>query len=101
MLCFSLADRYSTRSETMPHLNFTSLVYVIAWMLMLPAGADAADVVIRQFTGGSGQNAVGIVDASEDTEIAGPQALTVGEDGNLFLLDQVNSRILRFDPKAP
>src|SRR5919198_1235862 len=61
--------------------------------------AAAADTVVRQFPGGGGQNAVGIVDASLDTEILGPQALTAGDNGELFLLDQVNNRILRFDPK--
>jgi hypothetical protein len=63
--------------------------------------ADAADVVVRQFSGGDGQNAVGIIDASQDTEIDGPQALTTDEKGNVYLLDQVNKRIVRFDPKAP
>ncbi len=61
----------------------------------------AADEVVRQFASGTGQNAVGVLDASEDTEISGPQALTTGEDGNLYLLDQVNNRIISFDPKSP
>src|SRR5919206_2566446 len=63
------------------------------------AGAAEADTVVRSFPGGSGQGAVGIIDASVDTEINGPQALTSGENGELYLLDQVNGRILRFDPK--
>ncbi|MFL5098418.1 MAG: hypothetical protein ACJ8ES_24200 [Xanthobacteraceae bacterium] len=63
------------------------------------SGSAAADAVVRSFPGGSGQGAVGIVDASQDTEINGPQALTSGENGELYLLDQVNGRILRFDPK--
>jgi len=65
------------------------------------SSALAADQVVRQFTSGAGQNAVGVLDASEDTEISGPQALTTGEDGNLYLLDQVNNRILSFDPRNP
>jgi hypothetical protein len=64
-------------------------------------GAARADVVVRQFVGGSGENAVGIVDASQDTEIDGPQALTTDENGNVYLLDQINKRIVRFDPKKP
>src|SRR5215471_3642119 len=63
------------------------------------SSATAADTVIHRFAAGSGQNAVGILDASLDTEISGPQALTAGDNGELFLLDQVNGRILRFDPK--
>jgi len=85
----------------MPHLNLTSLARVLVLLPMLSGSASAADVVVRQFNGGTGQNAVGIVDASEDTEIGGPQALSVGDDGDLFLLDQVNNRILQFDPKDP
>jgi hypothetical protein len=65
------------------------------------AGAARADVVVRQFASGSGQNAVGIVDASQDTEIDGPQALTTDEKGNVYLLDQVNGRVVQFDPKNP
>jgi hypothetical protein len=63
------------------------------------SSATAADTVIHRFAAGSGQNAVGILDASLDTEISGPQALTAGDNGELLLLDQVNGRILSFDPK--
>ena len=82
----------------MSHLKRKMSVGLVLWLAAW-SGAKAADPVVRQFTAGSGQNAVGIVDASEDTEIAGPQALTADDDGSLFLLDQVNNRILRFDPK--
>jgi len=68
--------------------------------LALPNTARA-DVVVRQFADGSGQNAVGIVDASRDTEIDGPQALTTDEKGDVYLLDQVNGRVVQFDPKNP
>jgi hypothetical protein len=61
--------------------------------------ALADDVVVRKFSSGSTASSVGIVDASEDVEIAGPQALTSDAEGNLFILDQVNGRILRFNPK--
>ena len=44
---------------------------------------------------------VGIVPASEDVELAGPQALSADGQGNLFVLDQINGRILQFDPKQP
>ncbi|WP_370202688.1 hypothetical protein [Bradyrhizobium elkanii] len=44
---------------------------------------------------------VGIVAASQDVELAGPQALSADGQGNLFVLDQINGRILQFDPKQP
>ena len=74
---------------------------LLSALVTMSMPAVASDRVVRQFAAGSGQNAVGIVDASEDTETAGPQALTVDDDGSVFLLDQVNSRIIRFDPKNP
>jgi len=83
------------KMKVIPSLVGSTLV------LALTGGAYAADVVVRQFANGSGQNAVGIVEASQDTETDGPQALTTDENGNLYLLDQVNGRIVRFDPKNP
>src|ERR1700694_6026125 len=76
---------------------------LVGWTVALASmrEAGAADVVVRQFVGGSGQNAVGIIGASQDTEIDGPQALTTDDTGNVYLLDQVNKRIVRFDPKTP
>ncbi|MBR0843367.1 hypothetical protein JQ607_24485 [Bradyrhizobium liaoningense] len=68
---------------------------------MFVTGAHADDTVVRSFAGGSAASMVGIVPASQDVELAGPQALTVDGQGNLFVLDQVNRRILQFDPKQP
>jgi hypothetical protein len=67
--------------------------------LIFSNAAIADDTVARKFGSGSGANTVGIVDASEDVELAGPEALTSDEQGNLFILDQINGRILRFNPK--
>jgi hypothetical protein len=64
-------------------------------------GAQADDTVVRSFAGGSAASTVGIVPAGEDVELAGPQALSADGQGNLFVLDQVNGRILQFDPKQP
>src|SRR5882757_9901531 len=63
--------------------------------------ALAADTVVRQFAAGDAAAAVGIAPAVEDVELTGPQALASDADGNLFVLDQINGRILRFDPKQP
>jgi hypothetical protein len=65
----------------------------------VPARADEA--LIRQFLPGLETNSVGLVEASEDTEMDGPQAIYSDEDGELYLLDQVNGRVLKFDPKDP
>src|SRR6476661_4177439 len=59
----------------------------------------AADSVLRRFGSGLGVDSVGMVDASEDIEVAGPQAIYAGDGGEVFLLDQVNGRVLGFDPK--
>jgi hypothetical protein len=68
--------------------------------LLAPGAAAADDMVVRQFLGGSGPNAVGMIDASEDTEIAGPQAIYSAANGDVYVLDQVNGRVLQFNPKA-
>jgi hypothetical protein len=82
----------------MTRLQRTFGWWLVGCLSAWSAAADA-DTVVRRFPGGSEQGAVGIIDASVDTEINGPQALTSGENGELYLLDQVNGRILRFDPK--
>ena len=68
---------------------------------LAPSLAAAGDVVLRRFNSGAGADAVGMVDASEDTEIAGPQAIYAGEGDEVYLLDQVNGRVLGFDPRQP
>jgi hypothetical protein len=66
-----------------------------------PMALGAENVVLKRFSGGTSLNSVGIVQGGEDTELAGPQAIYAGEGGKLFVLDQVNGRILTFDPKKP
>ena len=63
--------------------------------------AAVADVLVKRFDSGDGRNAVGVIEASEDTEIEGPQALSTDENGDVYLLDQVNGRIVSFDPNTP
>ena len=70
---------------------------VFALLLAAPAFAQE-DAVKRAFDGGEGAASAGIVEASEDTETAGPQAIAAGDDGEVYLLDQINNRVLRFDP---
>ena len=68
---------------------------------MFPAVANADNTILKRFDSGAGAGAVGMVEANEDSPIDGPQALYASEDGNVFVLDQINNRILRFDPKQP
>ncbi len=67
--------------------------------LLATTGKAADNKVVKSFSSGSSRNAVGMIDAAEDTEIDGPQAIYAADDGNLYLLDQVNGRVLRFDAK--
>ena len=75
---------------------------LIALCVTLPTVVFAADnPVLRRFNSGVGADAVGMIDASEDTEVGGPQAIYAGEGSEVFLLDQVNGRVLSFDSKKP
>jgi hypothetical protein len=74
---------------------------VVAAASLMAAPGHAADTVVKSFASGTARNQVGMVDAAVDTEIDGPQAIYAADDGNLYLLDQVNSRVLRFDAKRP
>jgi len=74
---------------------------VVGWAASFAGAATAADTVVRQFSAGSTGTTVGIAAAGEDVELTGPQALTSDAQGNLFVLDQINGRILRFNPKQP
>ena len=76
-------------------------VLLAAGSALAPSFACASDGVLRRFNSGAGTDAVGMVDASEDTEVAGPQAIYAGEGNEVFLLDQVNGRVLSFDTRRP
>jgi hypothetical protein len=73
----------------------------MGWAASFAGAAAAADTVVRQFSIGATATTVGIAAAVEDVELTGPQALTSDAQGNLFVLDQINGRILRFNPKQP
>jgi hypothetical protein len=61
--------------------------------------ARAEDDVKRDFSAGAGVGGVGVyADAGEDAEVEGPQAIFSDENGQIYLLDQNNGRILKFDP---
>ncbi|MBN8920966.1 MAG: hypothetical protein J0H62_09905, partial [Rhizobiales bacterium] len=82
------------------HLPGRKALLTLLMSSAMAAPAFAADTtVLKRFSGGTGPDAVGLVQGGEDTELAGPQALYAGEGGKLYLLDQVNGRVLSFDPK--
>jgi hypothetical protein len=74
---------------------------MMGWVASFVGAAAAADTVVRQFSTGTTSTTVGIAAAGEDVELTGPQALTSDVQGNLFVLDQINGRILKFNPKQP
>src|SRR6266403_5848720 len=74
---------------------------MMGWAASFVGAAAAADTVVRQFSVGTTSTTVGIAAAGEDVELTGPQALTSDAQGNLFVLDQINGRILQFNPKQP
>ncbi|MBV9561788.1 MAG: hypothetical protein JOY90_15275 [Bradyrhizobium sp.] len=79
-------------------------IFMVGWTTAVAgaaAASDISDTVVREFSVGTAATAVGIAPAEQDVELNGPQALTSDADGNLFVLDQINGRILRFDPKQP
>ena len=68
---------------------------------MAAPGNAAENAVVKHFSNGNSLNSIGIVDASPDAPEDGPQALYAADDGSLYLLDQINGRVLRFDAKNP
>jgi hypothetical protein len=85
----------------MSRRNWPLRIFIAVSATSLVGSAAAQDAVVRQFAVGTTATTVGIAPAGEDVELTGPQALTSDADGNLFVLDQINGRILRFDPKDP
>lgn len=83
----------------MSRTRLVILLSAVVLCIAVPVMARAADSVLRRFGSGLGMDSVGMVDASEDVEVAGPQAIYAGDGGEIFLLDQVNGRVLGFDPK--
>ncbi|QGM47269.1 hypothetical protein [Methylocystis heyeri] len=84
-----------------------SCILAPALLAGFTAAASAEDGLVRSFKVGAGPDAVGYVDASFDPsmprdrgESEGPQAIYSGDNGEVYLLDQVNRRVLQFNPKA-
>ena len=65
-----------------------------------PAVAQQAEVV-RRLGLGTGRDAIGVTPPAPDVEGTGPAALFAAPDGKIYLLDQVNGRILSIDGSRP
>src|SRR4051794_2360937 len=93
--------RVAGRSTGMkPHGKRAAMALLgVAALMASHAGAAAADTVIKRFSSGTDRDSVGMIEARQDAPTDGPQAIYVAEDGSLYLLDQVNGRLLRFDAK--
>lgn len=86
----------------LPAMGLAGLV-LAAGMLLAAEGAAWAQSgkVLRRFPGGSGAGAVGVVAGAPDAEPTGPSALYADAGGRIYLLDQINGRILSLEAAAP
>ena len=87
-------------------ISLSALLMIAAPSLASAQGAaidnvPSVDRTIRNFAAGAGPDAVGMVATGEDSEDDGPQAIYAGDDGDIFMLDQLNGRVLRLDPRDP
>jgi hypothetical protein len=93
----SWCRRWPLAASRLPAI-FTS----VALLATAIGGARAAeDSVVKSFSSGTSRNSIGMIDASEDAPPDGPQAIYASDDGNLYLLDQINARVLKFDARQP
>ena len=81
----------------MPHLR----IAIATLFLTTSYPALATDAVLRNFGAGSDRNSVGVVPPGEDSDTDGPQAIYASENGDVYLLDQLNNRVLKIDPRDP
>ncbi|MBB6487064.1 hypothetical protein [Rhizobium lusitanum] len=73
--------------------NPWSYIAVVVTIAVSGPAAARDDTVIK-LTSGDGARSVGIVSSSNDVEASGPAAITVGDDGTIYILDQNNARVL-------
>ncbi|HVK91240.1 MAG TPA: hypothetical protein VM468_07540 [Mycoplana sp.] len=71
-------------------------VVVIAAVSLAPP-VMASDETVIELRSGDGARSVGIISSSEEVEASGPAAITIGDDGTLYILDQNNARVLAVD----
>lgn len=64
-----------------------------------PAAADEAPEIVVRAAWGSGDGALGRSGGDESAPV-GPMSFVVGPAGEVLVLDQVNRRVARFDPRG-
>jgi hypothetical protein len=81
--------------------RLTARILLPACLAALVCGAAIAQPakVVRQFGLGTDRNSIGVAPGNTDVEPSGPSAIYAGRDGKIYLLDQVNGRILTIDGK--
>ena len=104
--CFRAAEHSPAFAQeptraAMNHKGLFACMIFGLTLASLPSPSIAAETIVKEFSAGFGPNSVGVVDAGEDTEIAGPQAIYAGDHGEIYLLDQINGRVVGFDAKEP
>ncbi|MCI4678267.1 hypothetical protein K9U39_07760 [Rhodoblastus acidophilus] len=82
-------------------MSIARITFVAALLLACGVTARADNVLTRSFSRGDAATDVGIAPGGPDVELEGPDAIYSGDNGEIYVLDQVNSRILKFDPRAP
>ncbi|TBH45197.1 hypothetical protein ELG65_38135, partial [Rhizobium leguminosarum] len=70
---------------------------LFAAALAVASPVFAKDTTIIELRGGDGARSVGIISSNEEAEASGPAAITVGDDGTIYILDQNNGRVLAVD----
>ncbi|MBY5333586.1 hypothetical protein [Rhizobium leguminosarum] len=70
---------------------------LFAAALAVASPVFAKDTTIIELRGGDGARSVGIISSNEEVEASGPAAITVGDDGTIYILDQNNGRVLAVD----
>ncbi|MEH7834720.1 hypothetical protein V7796_02355, partial [Rhizobium laguerreae] len=70
---------------------------LFAAALAVASPVFAKDTTIIELRSGDGARSVGIISSNEEAEASGPAAITVGDDGTIYILDQNNGRVLAVD----
>lgn len=82
-------------------MSIARIAFMAGFVLAWGVTAHAEEAVTRSFSSGDAATDVGIVPGGPDVELEGPDAIYSGDNGDIYVLDQINSRILKFDPRAP
>ncbi|MEJ1157601.1 hypothetical protein [Prosthecomicrobium sp. N25] len=85
----------------MPARPRTFLLASLAGLALLAAPAAAQNRVLQSFKVGDGSDRIGVFNDGTEVETAGPAAIQTGPNGQVYVLDQVNGRILTVDGDKP